>query len=111
MDEAAGPRPIVIDMAWRGSLATEKRMFFVCILKSEKTGRHYIGSCGDIELRLKDHDGNRVRSTKNKGPYKLIYKEEFAVKTEALKREKRIKKYKSGRAFKELLASPSSSLA
>lgn len=86
-------------------------MFFVYIIESEKTGRHYVGSCGNIEARLKDHNSNQVRSTKNKGPYKLIYKEEFTSKQDALRREKQIKSYKSGRFFKKLIsASPSSSL-
>ena len=88
-------------------------MFWTYIIKSEKTNRYYIGSCGNIETRLKDHNGNRVISTKNKGPNKLIHKEGFEFKKDALKREKQIKSYKSGRAFKKLLnsASPSSSLA
>lgn len=78
-------------------------MFFVYIIESEKTGRHYIGSCGNIEARLKDHNSNQVRSTKNKGSYRLIHKEEFASRRDALKREKRIKSYKGGRSFKKLI--------
>jgi len=80
-------------------------MYFVYILKGRKTGSHYIGSCGSIETRLQDHNSNQVRSTKNKGPYELIYKEEFASKREALKREKQIKSYKGGRFFKKLVSS------
>ena len=86
-------------------------MFYTYIIESEKTGRHYIGACGNIGERLRDHNTNQVKSTKNKGPYKLIYKEEFGTKRDALKREKQIKSYKGGRFFKKLIASsPSSSL-
>jgi putative endonuclease len=87
-------------------------MFFVYILQSTKTGRYYIGSCGNIDARIKDHNSNRVTSTKHKGPYGLVYKDEFEFKKDALIREKQIKSYKSGRAFKKLIvtSSPSSSL-
>ena len=85
-------------------------MFFVYVIKSSRTGRYYTGSCSNIEKRLRDHNSSRVISTKNKGPYRLIHKEEFLHKQEALKREKQIKSYKGGRTFKKLISSPSSSL-
>ena len=86
-------------------------MFWVYIIKSEKTDRYYTGSCGNIEIRLREHNNNQTKTTKHRGPYKLIYKEKFELKKDALSREKQIKNYKSGRAFKKLVASPSSSLA
>ena len=85
-------------------------MFYVYVIKSEMTGKYYIGFSRDIKYRLKQHNAGHVNTTKYKGPYSLIYKEEFVSKTEALKREKKIKSYKGGRAFKKLIASPSSSL-
>ena len=78
-------------------------MFYIYIIESAKTGRYYAGSCGNIGVRLKDHNNNRVTSTKNSGPHILIHKEEFASKREALIREKQIKSYKGGRAFKRLI--------
>ena len=84
-------------------------MFYVYILESKKTGRHYIGSCGNIDARLRDHKTNQVRSTKYNGPYKLIHMEMFEFKQDALKRERQIKKYKGGRFFKKLISSSPSS--
>jgi putative endonuclease len=43
------------------------------------------------------------RSTKSRIPFKLIYFEEYADKLTALQREKQIKGYKGGQAFKKLI--------
>ena len=87
-------------------------MYYVYIIKSSKTDSYYIGSTKNVAERLKKHNRNQTRSTKHKGPWQLIYKETFDIKTSALKREKQIKGYKGGRSFKKLIsASPSSSLA
>ncbi|MFZ2385908.1 MAG: GIY-YIG nuclease family protein, partial [Candidatus Omnitrophota bacterium] len=42
-------------------------MYYVYVLEND-SGWHYIGSCGNIEERLKRHNQNSVRSTKHKGP-------------------------------------------
>ncbi len=85
-------------------------MFWVYIIKSVKTGGYYTGSCSNIEIRLKEHNYKQTKSTRHKGPYGLVYKQGFEHKQDALIREKQIKSYKGGRAFKKLIASPSSSL-
>ena len=77
-------------------------MNFVYILKNE-SGKYYVGSTSDIERRLYYHNAGKNRSTKNKGPWKLIYSEKHGDKRLALKREKQIKSYKGGNAFKKLL--------
>ena len=88
-------------------------MYYVYVLENNN-GKHYIGSCINLEARLKRHNQNSVRSTKNKGPFRIILKEEFYSRTEARQRENQLKSYKGGRAFKEIIESckpPSSSLA
>ena len=80
-------------------------MYYVYILEND-TGGHYIGSSESIETRLKRHNQNSVRSTKNKGPFKVVYKEAFNTKTEARQRENEFKKYKSIRYLKDLLKIP-----
>ena len=62
-------------------------MFFTYILKSEKCGSHYYGHCKDLAGRLKNHNTGKVRSTKSKRPWKILYYEEFKSKSEAYKRE------------------------
>jgi putative endonuclease len=78
-------------------------MYYVYILKSQKTGKHYIGSTPNIEKRLNEHNNNWTTSTKGKGPWEMIYSEVFETKTEGLKREKEIKRYKGGNSFKNLI--------
>ena len=62
-------------------------MFFVYVLKSELSGKHYYGHTQNIEVRLKQHNAGRVRSTKAYGPWQIIHKESFELKSEAFKRE------------------------
>ena len=62
-------------------------MFFSYILKSAKDGKYYYGSCHAIEIRLKAHNGGKVRSTKGRRPLILHFQESFETKSEALKRE------------------------
>jgi len=79
-------------------------MYWAYILKSEKTGKHYIGSTDDVEARLVRHNRGRNKSTKLGIPWKLIHSEPFPTKQEAYRREFQIKSYKGGTAFKKLIA-------
>jgi len=62
-------------------------MYVVYVLKSLVTGRNYYGHTGDLPKRLKDHNSGKVRSTKAYKPWKVIYTEEYATKSEAYQRE------------------------
>ncbi|MFB3918816.1 hypothetical protein BU251_08510 [Candidatus Velamenicoccus archaeovorus] len=73
-------------------------MCFVYILEN-KAGQHYTGSCKDLDTRIKKHNQNSVRSTKNKGPWKIIHQESFDNTTAARKRENEIKRHKDIRYF------------
>ena len=53
--------------------------------------------------RLKFHNSGLQRSTKNRIPFKLVHSEKYGTKKEALQREKQIKAYKGGNAFKKLI--------
>ena len=78
-------------------------MYFVYVLLSKKSGRHYIGSCACVEERLKRHNAGATKSTRPFRPWILIYSESFANITEARKRELQIKSYKGGEAFGRLI--------
>ena len=65
--------------------------------------QHYIGHTSDLSKRLAEHNNGSTKSTSRYYPYKVIYTEEYNSKGEAIKREKQIKSYKSGNAFKKLL--------
>ena len=78
-------------------------IYFVYILQSLKDSNYYIGVTSDLQKRINYHNSGRQRSTKHRIPFKLIYFEELSDKTLALKREKQIKSYKGGNAFKKLI--------
>ena len=77
-------------------------MYSVYVLKNPH-GKCYIGSSGDIARRLKEHNCNSVTSTKNKGPFRLIYREDFSTRTEARKRENQLKGLKGNDKFKRII--------
>ena len=79
------------------------RMYYVYVLRSKKTGRYYIGYTNNLEERLKYHNSGRTISLRKHIPLEAIKVEEFRFYEDARKREKQIKKYKSGNAFKKLL--------
>ncbi|HLD17460.1 MAG TPA: GIY-YIG nuclease family protein [Patescibacteria group bacterium] len=78
-------------------------MYVVYILQSQTSGRFYIGHTKDLVQRLKDHNRGSTKSTKGRGPWKVVYKEQWFTKQEAWSREHKIKSYKGGEAFKKLL--------
>jgi putative endonuclease len=66
-------------------------MYYVYILKC-KDGTLYTGSTNDIDKRVAVHNaGKGAKYTRGRLPVKLLYKESFETKGEALKREMSIK--------------------
>lgn len=78
-------------------------MFYTYILQSESTGKYYIRQTNNLEQRLDRHNSHPDTYTKNRGPWKLLYWEEFTTRAEAMHREKEIKSYKGGNSFKKLI--------
>ncbi len=69
---------------------------FVYILKSDKTGKYYIGSSDNPERRLEtQHNIGFVRSTRSGIPWKLVFKQEYINLLMARKIEYKLKKLKS----------------
>ena len=63
-------------------------MYYVYVLKSLRNGRYYTGSTNDIERRLLEHNSGQSRYTSLTRPFKLVHKEKFEIKSEAIKRER-----------------------
>jgi len=76
---------------------------FTYIIQSLKDHKYYIGYTTNIKERLTSHNLGINISTKRRRLFKLVYYEEFENKRKALKRERQIKSYKGGEAFKKLL--------
>ena len=82
-------------------------MFYVYILQSKAKERYYIGHTNDLDKRIKEHNSGKSKSTKAYKPQTLVYFETYTTKSEAFRREKEIKNYKSGYKFQELKKSES----
>ncbi|MFO0357019.1 MAG: GIY-YIG nuclease family protein [Sphingobacteriaceae bacterium] len=67
-------------------------MFSVYVKYSKSYQLKYTGYSEDIERRLFEHNNGLLgRYTKNKGPWELIYKVDFATRSEAIAHEKYLK--------------------
>jgi putative endonuclease len=85
-------------------------MFFVYILRSESTGHLYTGFTEDVTQRLGQHNEGLTKSTKNRGPWKLVHSEEFATRAEAMRREKFLKSGQGRSELRRILGPPPSSV-
>jgi putative endonuclease len=78
-------------------------VYYVYILQSEKDGSYYIGHTADLEERIQRHNHGKSSYTKARVPWKLIYQEVFATRSEAMKREREIKRMKSREYIERLV--------
>ena len=69
-------------------------MFCVYILRSEKTGRRYVGSCEDLAERLRRHNNAESKATRHGVPWLLLHSEKFSSRCAAASKERY---YKTGR--------------
>jgi len=76
--------------------------YSVYVLKSGKSGASYIGHTSNLEKRFAEHNNGKSLSTRKKRPWRLIYKEEFKTRAEAISREKYFKTIKGRLELKSL---------
>ena len=81
-------------------------MFFVYVLENPQ-GRLYIGHTEDLNRRLGQHnspDGKEHlgKYTHKSGPWSLVGAEEYETRSEAMRREKQLKSWKSPRKVRSL---------
>ena len=86
---------------------TGSKMYYIYILRSRKDNKHYIGYTNNLERRLQDHARGKSASVRHRSPFELVYKEQHLSKEEAVRRERQIKSYKGGEAFKNLISNSS----
>lgn len=80
--------------------------FHVYILYSKKLDRYYVGYTGDELLeRLRKHNSNHKGYTGKVSDWELKYSEKYGEKSEAILREKEIKKWKSRKKIEDLIQS------
>ena len=75
--------------------------FFVYILWCAD-GSYYVGHCSDVPNRVQEHNnGEGSKHTRERLPVALVYSEPHPTQTDAIQREKQIKRW--SRAKKEAL--------
>ncbi len=74
-------------------------MYSTYVLRSESRNQLYIGSTSNLEIRFQEHNNNLATATKNRGPWKLVYHEDFPDRTSAVRRERF---FKTGKGREEL---------
>ncbi|SRR5258708_29810132 len=66
-------------------------MYFVYVLRSEKNGRLYTGSCQDVTARVTQHNTGQSSATRYTRPFLLVHVEEFLCRADAVRRERFLK--------------------
>ena len=79
------------------------KMYYTYLLRSKKSQQWYTGFSDDLRKRLKKHNENQVISTKNRGPFDLIYYEVCLNEYDARAREKYLKSGMGKRYLKNRL--------
>jgi putative endonuclease len=59
-------------------------MYYTYIIQSESTGKLYIGQTNNLQARISKHNSDKNISTKNKGPWVLLFYKEFQTRSEAM---------------------------
>lgn len=68
-------------------------MFYVYVLKSLNRNYIYVWLTNNLERRVGQHQGWKVRTTKPYSPFVLLITEEFNTRMEARTREKQLKSW------------------
>ena len=63
----------------------------VYVLRSLADGDRYVGLSTDVPRRIEEHSSGKVKSTKARVPFVLVYQESFDTLKEARTREKYFK--------------------
>jgi putative endonuclease len=73
-------------------------VYYAYVIQSFAGNSLYKGHCNNLELRLRQHNAGKTKSIRNKGPFALIYFEEYENENDAIAREKYFKTA-AGRRF------------
>jgi len=66
-------------------------MYYTYVLKSQKDSNLYIGYTENLDKRILEHNSGKVKSTKYRIPFELIYYEACRNMEDALHRETYLK--------------------
>ena len=80
-------------------------MYSMYILQSLTSSRYYIGHTDEIPRRLAEHNTGMTKYTRRERPWKLMYIENYATRSAAMRRELEIKAKKSRKYIERLIKS------
>ena len=78
-------------------------MPYTYILYSEKLNKYYVGSCVNLDTRLRQHNLGHSKFTSVGIPWVVVYTEEYAILSDARRRELQIKQMKSRKYIENLI--------
>ena len=79
-------------------------MYTFYILYSPSTDKYYVGHTGDsLQQRLRKHLSNHAGFTAREKDWSVVYSEFFELKTDAYRREREIKAWKSKVRIRKLI--------
>ena len=86
-------RPGIFDEGYssgdhEGCINKRRSVFYVYVLRSQKTNYRYIGKTNNLTRRLAEHNQGLTRSIRFQVSFVLEYVEVFAARKEAIKRER-----------------------
>ncbi|UCD35976.1 MAG: GIY-YIG nuclease family protein, partial [Nitrospiraceae bacterium] len=67
--------------------------FYVYIIQSQKDSSLYIGQTGNLQDRMLRHNQGRSSYTKGKRPWSLLYSERFETRSQAVRKEHKLKSF------------------
>ncbi len=86
-----------------GCGASFPQMFNVYVLRSVSTHKLYIGQTNDLTRRLSEHVAGIARYTRGRGPWEVVYVEEYKTRSEAMEREQFLKSGQGRQILKNML--------
>ena len=78
--------------------------YWVYILQSETSGHYYVGQTYNLAGRLARHNTGRTGANRGRGPWRLVYSEEYPTRQAAMARERQIKAHKRRAYLAALIA-------
>lgn len=75
-------------------------MYYLYLLYSDNAKKYYVGTTNNLKARFYSHNSGVNIATKSGAPWRLIYYEAYPTKSDALRREIKLKKY--GQALRRL---------
>ena len=76
--------------------------YFVYILQSRVDGSFYVGYSNDVDRRLAEHNAGLSSYTSRKMPWEIFHVEEYDSKSDAIRRERFLKRQRNCEFFLRL---------